>query len=174
MKKYHLLLLVLLCLARPASGNNPKKRRKGRPGNHKSAGIKASKAGDKALAITHFRKHCVLNPIDASGFNNLGVALMRQGIEMDDIRLLKQAEQSFRTSVDISGATSPSTSKNLRWIEEYLTDCDAITSTTPPKIEQNDRDTPLEDTVRELAAMQVRILELMTNMQKTSSAAALD
>lgn len=129
LKKYLLLLLVLLCLARPASGNNPKKRRKGRPGNHKSAGIKASKAGDKALAITHFRKHCVLNPIDASGFNNLGVALMRQGIEMDDIRLLKQAEQSFRTSVDISGATSPSTSDNLRLIEEYLTDRGATTST---------------------------------------------
>jgi hypothetical protein len=124
--------------------------------------------------ITRCRKCCVLNPGDASGFNNLGVALMQHGKEMDDICLLKQAEQSFRTSVDISGATSPSTSKNLRWIEEYLTDCDAITSTTPPKIEQNDRDTPLEDTVRELAAMQVRILELMTNMQKTSSAAALD
>jgi hypothetical protein len=121
-----LIILVFLISAfevhsKDGSEKKRKKKRQGRSGNHKSAGIKASKQGDLNAAIHHFRKHVVANPEDAAGYNNLGVALMRQGIELDDVRLLQQSEQSFMTSVDISGST-PSTNDNLRLIDQYLTD----------------------------------------------------
>ena len=113
------LLLLILCLHTDAASNS--KKRKGRAGNFKSSGIKASKNGDLATAIKHFRKHIVAHPSDAGGYNNLGVALMRHGVEIDDINTLHQSEQAFLASVDISGS-SPSTTENLKLVEQYLKD----------------------------------------------------
>ena len=109
------LLLLILCLLTDAA------KRKGRAGNFKSSGIKASKIGDLATAIKHFRKHIVAHPSDSGGYNNLGVALMRHGVEIDDINTLHQSEQAFQASVDISGS-SPSTTENLKLVEQYLKD----------------------------------------------------
>ena len=113
-----ILLLLLLLLS---SVHCEKKRRKGSRPNFKKIGIKASKAGDHEKAVENFRKFVVIHPDDSSGYNNLGVALMRQGVENDDIRLLQQSEQAFRASVDISGP-SPSTQENLKMVDQYLTD----------------------------------------------------
>ena len=117
-----LLLLVLLVLhvAHSKEGTT-KKRRKGKGRNHKSLAKAAVKNGDLETAIQYFRKHVVANPQDAAGYNNLGVALMRHGIELENVNMLVAAKQSFMVSVDVSGP-SPSTSDNLRLIEQYLKD----------------------------------------------------
>ena len=122
-----LTLLLVLVLHIDAASNSKKRKRPGRAGNFKSSGIKASKSGDLSTAIKHFRKHIVAHPSDAGGYNNLGVALMRHGVEVDDVNILRQSEQAFQASVDISGS-SPSTTENLKLVDQYLRDRGAKSS----------------------------------------------
>ena len=88
--------------------------------NHKADGIRFAKAGDLAAAVSAFRKAVVAKPDDAAGYNNLGVALMRQGVDLDDVGVLQQAEQAFRVSLDILPEIA--TKENLRTVDGYLRD----------------------------------------------------
>merc|ERR1711871_1508838 len=97
-----------------------RKARKHKRQNYKSVGIAQSKRGDLESAIKSFRRAIVMNPDDSSGYNNLGVALMRQGLETDNIALLRQAEDAFTASMDI--LPSPSTQNNLDLVDGYLRD----------------------------------------------------
>jgi Tfp pilus assembly protein PilF len=118
-----LVVLLLACATLAAEGakeQHLKPLRRRRRQNHKAAGIAQSKQGDLDAAIVSFRRAVVINPADSSGYNNLGVALMRHGIEMENVALLRQAEESFRASMDI--LPSPATKDNLDMVDQYLKD----------------------------------------------------
>lgn len=93
-------------------------RRRRRAPNFKSAGIALSKQGDLEGAIKSFRKAIVQNPTDAAGYNNLGVALMRQGLEDDSVKLLNEAYHAFSTAQDEGGR--PDTDENIATVLQYL------------------------------------------------------
>ena len=119
------LAVILLVACGAGIGGHAQKSRKSKARrhkrqNHKSAGIAHSKRGDLESAIKSFRRAIVINPEDSSGYNNLGVALMRQGIETENVALLRQAEDAFTASMDI--LPSPATQDNLDLVGGYLRD----------------------------------------------------
>ena len=121
-------LACLVCLIVPHATLADKRPRRRKRQNHKSAGIAHSKRGDLDAAIVAFRRAIVVNPEDSGGYNNLGVALMRQGVEMENIASLRQAKEAFRASLDI--LPSPATQENLNMVDQYLRDRGVKSSTS--------------------------------------------
>jgi hypothetical protein len=125
-----LFLLVnapLVAATGDADGKIKRPRRRKRQ-NHKAAGIAHSKRGDLDSAIVSFRRAVVINPEDSAGYNNLGVALMRHGIDIENVALLRQAEEAFQASMDI--LPSPATKDNLDMVDQYLRDRGAKSSSS--------------------------------------------
>jgi ectoine hydroxylase-related dioxygenase (phytanoyl-CoA dioxygenase family) len=87
-------------------------------GDYKSAAIKKSNDGDLDGAIDYFRLAVELDPYDSMGMNNLGVALMRRGVEKRSVQELRESYALFLRSLGIKKVKN--TKENLLLVVNYL------------------------------------------------------
>ena len=87
-------------------------------GDYKAAAIEKSDAGDLAGAIEDFRRAIQLDPYDAVGFNNLGVALMRHGVETRNVKELKESYSRFARSMVLK--KDKNTKDNMKLVKNYM------------------------------------------------------
>ena len=89
-------------------------------GDYKSAAIEKSNAGDLDGAIVDFRRAVDLDPYDPMAYNNLGVALMRHGVDSSNVKELKESAKLFKRSLSLQ--KNSNTVENLELVRNYIKD----------------------------------------------------
>ena len=87
-------------------------------GDYKSAAIEKSNAGDLDGAIVDFRRAVDLDPYDPMAYNNLGVALMRHGVDSSNVKELKESAKLFKRSLSLQ--KNSNTAENLELVRNYI------------------------------------------------------
>lgn len=101
-------------------------------GDYKSAAIEKSNAGNLDGAILDFRRAVELDPYDAMGYNNLGVALMRHGVDNGNIKELKESAKLFKRSLSLK--RDGNTADNLQLAKNYIRDIGGSSNSKNKKI----------------------------------------
>ena len=81
--------------------------------NYKSKAIELDQAGDHEGALAAFRQHTEVEPLDPTGWANLGVALMRVGTRTGQRGPLADSLEAFEKAVALGGGSDPHTQENI-------------------------------------------------------------
>jgi hypothetical protein len=134
-------------------------------GDYKAAAIEKSEAGNLAAAIEDFRRAIQLDPYDAVGFNNLGVALMRHGVETRNVNELKESYSRFARSMVLK--KDKNTKDNMKLVKNYMKSFGLQPGSNKQDNEDDDdlEEWEAHDEKKYRASLKKRIAKVCTNDQ---------